>query len=365
LQQYAKITGIPITPLTDDHIIGPEVDQPETEADLDIQFIATVNIEAANWFWIQADPGWVYSFATQFYSTTNVPLVVSISYGWYEGNQCAQGIGAEDFVKAGVLSGDAFVTRVNTEFQKIGLRGVSLVISSGDSGAHTRTDPGCTAPTLRAEFPAASPYVTSVGATQLTQETQLSPAPSICSSLLGSWKYCAASGTEVAVSFDVADFTSGGGFSEVAAQPSYQTTAVKNYLSSGVALPPAKMYNASNRAHPDVAAVGHNGLIYEGTPEAVGGTSQSAPTFAAILSLLNQASIAKSGKPLGFVNPLLYQIWADQPTAFNDITVGDNKCTEEGCAKSCEGWLAYKGWDPVTGLGTPNYPALLQYIQTH
>jgi len=48
--------------------------------------------------------------------------------------------------------------------------------------------------------------------------------------------------------------------------------------------------------------------------------------------------------------------------AFNDITKGDNICTESGCTASCTGYYATKGWDPVTGVGSPNYPNLLNAI---
>lgn len=48
--------------------------------------------------------------------------------------------------------------------------------------------------------------------------------------------------------------------------------------------------------------------------------------------------------------------------AFHDVTQGDNKCTESGCTSSCEGFLASKGWDPVTGLGSPNVAELEKYI---
>lgn len=58
----------------------------------------------------------------------------------------------------------------------------------------------------------------------------------------------------------------------------------------------------------------------------------------------------KTGKPLGFMNPLLYQMAATQPSTFTDITKGNNKCTENGCSSSCKGFEATKGWDPVTGL---------------
>jgi len=47
-----------------------------------------------------------------------------------------------------------------SEFQKIGLRGISIVVASGDSGANGRTDPDCTMPTLLPDYPAASPFVT-------------------------------------------------------------------------------------------------------------------------------------------------------------------------------------------------------------
>lgn len=49
-----------------------------------------------------------------------------------------------------------YVTRVNTEFMKIGLRGVSILVSSGDSGVHGRSDPGCIEPTFIPDYPGSS-----------------------------------------------------------------------------------------------------------------------------------------------------------------------------------------------------------------
>lgn len=57
-----------------------------------------------------------------------------------------------------------------------------------------------------------------------------------------------------------------------------------------------------------------------GAAQPVGGTSASSPIFASIISLLNVASIDVTGKPLGFLNPFLYQMAAAEPLAFNDIT---------------------------------------------
>ena len=95
----------------------------------------------------------------------------------------------------------------------------------------------------------------------------------------------------------------------------------------------------------------------------MGGTSASAPIFSAIVALLNTAQIELTGKPLGFLNPFLYQMYANKPSAFHDITIGDNKCTENGCAATCQGYECAPGWDPVSGLGTPNFAEMLAYVQ--
>jgi subtilase family serine protease len=52
----------------------------------------------------------------------------------------------------------------------------------------------------------------------------------------------------------------------------------------------------------------------------ISGTSASAPTFAGIVTLLNDALIAAGKHPLGFLNPMLYSIGVD---GLNDITSGN------------------------------------------
>jgi tripeptidyl-peptidase-1 len=252
-----------------------------------------------------------------------------------------------------------YVNRTNVEFQKIGLRGVTLLASSGDSGANGRTDGGCTDTVLHPIFPGGSPYVTSVGATELSNPVfGLTSPPPACSSYP-----CASGGTEVAVSYDLSGFTSGGGFSTYATQPSYQTTAVNAYLKSGVALPPSSYYAAGGRAYPDIAALGHNFLVYlSGSIQQVGGTSASSPTIGGIISILNSYRLKNGQKQIGFANTFLYQMWEEHPLAFNDVLSGDNICTEDGCASTCQGFKAYKGWDPVTGLGSPNVAQMISYI---
>merc|ERR1711939_692578 len=93
-------------------------------------------------------------------------------------------------------------------------------------------------------------------------EYNLATLPAACTSLASQGFKCASGGTEVAVSSQAAGFTSGGGFSTYTPMPSYQQDVVNAYLKSGTDLPPASYFNSSNRAFPDMAAMGNNFLIY-------------------------------------------------------------------------------------------------------
>jgi tripeptidyl-peptidase-1 len=154
--------------------------------------------------------------------------------------------------------------------------------------------------------------------------------------------------SEVAVGF------SGGGFSDYFERPSYQQAAVSAYLNSGK-LPNSKFYNSTSRAYPDIAAFATNfEVVIAGSLQPVDGTSCAAPTASAIFSLLNDARLLAGKSTLGFLNPLLYSITT--PDALKDITDGNNG---SGC---CPGFDAAPGWDPVTGLGTPNYAILKEVV---
>jgi len=295
-----------------------------------------------------------------------VPDEVSVSWGWAEDQQCSSGIGQTECQTLGIDS-EQYVARVNTEFQKIGIRGVSLFVASGDSGANCRTDGTCTDTVLHSSFPGSSPYVTTVGATMLQPGFSPLKSPPTACSAMGTGYECASGGVEVAVSSQVAGFTSGGGFSTYTAMPAYQKTAVEHYLTEEAAkLPPATYFNRTHRAYPDIAAMGNNFMIYMdsmGGWSPVGGTSASTPTVAGVAAYLNDYSYNKTGKPLGFLNQFLYQMYAEEPAAFTDVTMGDNKCTEDGCFSTCKGYTCAKGWDPVTGLGTPVTSTMLAYLE--
>jgi tripeptidyl-peptidase I len=195
-----------------------------------------------------------------------------------------------------------------------------VLFSSGDGGVSGSQGGSCKQ--FIPVFPAALPWVTGIGATQ-------------------------GAGPETAASF------SGGGFSNYwpRSDAPYQTAAVAAYLANTTGLPPSSRYNGTAGAgFPDisVAGVAFN-IVVSGSTMQVDGTSCSTPTFAGIVSLLNDARAAAGKGSLGWLNPLLYA----NPGVFTDITEGNNP----GCGT--QGFPARAGWDPVTGLGTPKFPALL------
>ena len=156
------------------------------------------------------------------------------------------------------------------------------------------------------------------------------------------------SGSETA-----ADFSSGG-FSNYFSTPDYQSDAVSAYLSE-LGDTNSGLYNASGRGFPDVSAIGEDVLIVvAGSEGLVAGTSCSSPIFASVVALLNDRLVAAGQSPLGFLNPFLYS--DEGQAALNDVTSGSNP----GCGT--DGFPAAEGWDPVTGLGTPNWDALLAAV---
>merc|ERR1719326_1570534 len=119
---------------------------------------------------------------------------------------------------------------------------------------------------------------------------------------------------------------------------------------------PAGSFHVGGRATPDVAALGEGyQVVAQDKVISVGGTSASTPTFAGFVSLLNEARM-KGGKPaMGYLNPFLYQ----NQDAFRDITIGTDMI-DRSSDPLAYGFACAPGWDPVTGLGTPNFEKLLR-----
>jgi len=231
---------------------------------------------------------------------------------------------------------EAYARSVCNQFAQLGARGVSFFTASGDSGVGVQgdcvTNDGKTTATFLAVFPATCPYVTAVGATTGYKPEIVALNPSN-------------------------NFASGGGFSRYFAQPGFQGpsnastngSVVTNYV-NGLKIE-ASLYNKAGRGYPDLAANGyHFQTIWNGNSRVLDGTSASVPATAAIFSLVNDALIAAGKSPMGFLNPWLY---TQGHTTFTDITSG----SAVGCGG--DGFPAAKGWDAVTGWGTPNFPALM------
>ncbi|KAJ7830284.1 subtilisin-like protein [Mycena leptocephala] len=222
---------------------------------------------------------------------------------------------------------------------EIGKVCITIIASSGDGGVAYSQSHECLLPSgalvagnptnssFVGQLPASCPFITAVGATSV-----------------------APGGTDQ-VEQSTTDFPSGGGFSNNFARPAWQDAAVQNYLDNFVPDYAASVFNRSGRAYPDVAANGWPLVIAEGGGFVhSGGTSASAPIFAAVIAAVNDARLAAGKSTVGFINPALYS--PAFASAFNDVVVGTNP----GCGT--QGFPAAPGWDPVSGLGTPNFAKL-------
>ncbi|KAF2729636.1 tripeptidyl-peptidase-like protein [Polyplosphaeria fusca] len=325
---------------------GGKLDQRATnssvEANLDIQYTAGLVSPA---------------IVANYYSTPDRgPLVPDLDQPDIDANQnepylefFTYLVGLEDDKLPSVLSTsygedeqsvpEEYSKKVCDMIGQLGTRGVSVIFSSGDTGVGSacQTNDGKNTTRFLPIFPASCPYVTAVGGTY-----KINPEQAI--------------------------YFSSGGFSDRWERPSYQDTAVSAYLEK-LGSRWDGLYNGKGRGFPDVAAQGSSfRVIDKGAQISVGGTSASAPVFASIVSLLNNAR-KTAGKPaLGFLNPWIY---SSGYQGLNDITTGGSTgCTGRSIYSGLKSpyvpyasWNATAGWDPVTGYGTPDFQKLLKLSQ--
>ncbi|KAF8267910.1 subtilisin-like protein [Lactarius quietus] len=231
----------------------------------------------------------------------DVPKTLSTSYGNYEKDLPLE-----------------YATAICRLYAQLGALGVSVLYPSGNDGVGLGNCQTRNGVQFVPEFPASCPFVTSVGGT--TGGTGQGP--------------------------EIAAEISGGGFSNYFPRPPYQKDVVPNFLKH-LGGQYAGMYNPGGRGIPDISAQSLNYLyINRNTLSSADGTSAATPTAASIISLLNDYLLSTDRPPLGFLNPLLYD---NLRQAMNDITSGSNP----GCGTP--GFSAIPGWDPVTGLGTPDF----------
>jgi len=254
-------------------------------------------------------------------------------------------------------------------FMHAAQNGVTVLAGSGDNGtANIEKTPvkqgGSVIPYPTVGWPASDPLVTGVGGTYLCTDANTgvgvdsADPPAKCKANPGV--------REVGWTF------SGGGFSHIFSKPAYQDT-----------LPTGSTPIDTMRGVPDVAfqaSSGTGALIYislqpdgsssnvvcpppPGTPCSagwydIGGTSLATPQWAGLIAIAAQIK----GGGLGPINAALYAAagGVNYLTYFYDVTTGKNQADP-----SVPGYPATTGWDPVTGLGTPNAAAIVPYLAAH
>ncbi|KAH9036775.1 subtilisin-like protein [Lactarius deliciosus] len=290
---------------------GYDPTNPITEANLDTQYAMAMAYPTPVIFYSTGrgpagTTDWLASWLGYILTQDNIPRTISISY-----------VIDERFIPV------AYATYLCTQFGMLGALGVSVLIATGDDGVG-RGD--CVADDGSVRFiplwPATCPYVTAVGGT-----TNHDP--------------------EIAASI------SGGGFSDHFRRPVYQEQAVTEFLRH-LGNQYHGQYNATSRGIPDISAQALRfPIILKGKEYLLSGTSASTPVVAGVISLLNDYLISQGKVTLGFLNPWLY---GPGMSGLTDITSGSNP----GC--NTDGFSAIEGWDPVTGLGTPDFRRLLPIL---
>jgi subtilase family serine protease len=219
----------------------------------------------------------------------------------------------------------AEVIAMNAALEQARDQHVTVVGSSGDAGAISSHE----GPPVQVNMPASDPLVLGVGGTVL----DASPAGTYQGEM--AWN-------------DITE-ASGGGYSTLFPRPSYQDALAQARATRGVP-------DVSANADPSTAmAMEFSG----GELRPNSGTSASAPLWAGVIALADQ----QAGQHLGFVNPALYAI-ARSPAyhqAFHDVVTGDNSVLWP--TGVFVGYNAGPGWDPVTGLGSPDAQNLVPALR--
>jgi len=336
---------------------------PGVEGNIDLQWIQAMgnNVPVTYWATAGGDPlsahepflEWLCELA----NSSHPPLVHSLSYGE---NEEAYSL--------------AYQRRGNLELAKLGLRGVTILAASGDTGIQGAAQQGGPPPRcapFAAVWPASSPYVTSVGATMVSNHmSEVCNVDRVYAMGSNSSMPFACPETnvgEIVCSTQTGSMiTSGGGFSQRFARPQYQADAIEEYLSQ--IFVNRSLFNATGRGYPDISATGANvPIFFQGRLTMVGGTSASSPIVAGLVALLNGERLEAGLPPLGFLNPLLYTSYNRWPDIVQDVRVGNisgtNLLLPAAQLKDCEaGFPALPGWDAASGLGSPNFKQMLQHL---
>ncbi len=311
LKTYWKQLGIPNVSVTAVSVDGaqnsPSGDPNSADAEvvLDVEVAGAVAPEAriAVYFAPNTDQGFLAAINSAIHDRVRKPSVISISWGAAESAWTPQTLNA-----------------FNAAFHDAALLGISVCAAAGDNGSSD----GQTDGRNHVDYPASSPWVLGCGGTTLVTKNGKITSETV-------WN----DGTDGGAT--------GGGVSSHFSGPRYQRN---------IKVPkPTGTVNTTGRGVPDVAGVADPNtgftILVDRQEGVIGGTSAVAPLWAGLIALLNQ----QLGKNLGWFHPKLYGT-LNQHRALHDITSGTNGA-----------YKAAIGWDPCTGLGSPNGQAMLTLLK--
>jgi kumamolisin len=281
-----------------------------------------------------ADQGFVDALNAAFSDQENDPGVISISWGFAEGQYWHAGQGWTPQA----------MNNVNRTLRTIAASNmITVCVASGDDGSSDGIFDGH----AHVDFPAASPYVLSVGGTIITKN----------GSKLYDIVWKENDGIRPVLGGNGG--STGGGvstvpFSNNEARPLWQMNIPIESVNPG---------QIAGRVIPDLSA--NAGItsayvyVVNSKKGINGGTSASAPLIAGLLTLINAKRPAD--KSVGYLTPLLYQTNGD-----GNVTVGASGCNDvisgNNITATIGGYSAAQGYDAVTGWGTPNGKKLEQAI---
>jgi hypothetical protein len=378
VETFRKIFGLPANNPTI-IIDGPDPGFTSTgdsvEASLDVEWAGAVAPNAAIDLVISASTATTdgVDLSSAYIIDNNLAPIMTVSFG-----ECESTLGTAEN------------TFFNSLWQQAAAQGISVFVAAGDSGAAGCDNPNFGPATggMAVSGLASTPFATAIGGTEFNENGSdstfwnLTNGPGFTSSLgyipEAAWNESCDPAVTTCLLNQSNLFAGGGGASTIYAKPSWQITSIPGVPNDG------------HRDIPDVSLAGatHDGYLvcFEGSCQTttdsngqpvllnasvVGGTSAGAPSFAAIMAIVDQ----QTNQRQGLVNYALYPLAAAENSAncnsssrtnpgvlssciFNDVTTGNNSVPGQ------PGFNAGIGYDLVTGLGSVNAANLVQAFVT-
>jgi hypothetical protein len=377
LANFQTALGVPVKPQSLNLVPGTGasavVSGDEVESDLDLEYASAMAPGAAVSLYYVGNSGTSDAFDAAVYVIDNdLAQVISLSYG-----SCEPDLG------------QSLIQSFDAAFEQAAVQGETIVVAAGDEGStDCANTPGSTSvqQSIAVDYPASSPWVVGMGGTQF-------PAADVAGDPINTTYWGPAPNNDVvstALSYIPEQVwndtgsgfisTGGGGISIYEPRPAWQTglpgigegswRLVPDISLAASDQAPGFLMCSSDNAFWDNSGEDITGSCTNGFRDAaatrfnvIGGTSVTAPIFAGLVAVLNQAKGYTAGQ--GLINSTIYNL-ASNPTTyasgFHDITSGGNNCTSSascGTGPQNTDYLAGVGYDEASGLGSIDFNNLL------